>query len=98
MNAPAVLFGLALCLAAFTVARALLAPRRSSAARAGDLCRSFGLDPAQYRVLGADVGGYPTPFSIRADGLIGRPDAVFISNDGGVVVVGEIKSRNHRCC
>ena len=78
MNAPAVLFGLALCLAAFTVARALLAPRRSSAARAGDLCRSFGLDPAQYRVLGADVGGYPTPFSIRADGLIGRPDAVFI--------------------
>lgn len=96
MNAPAVLFALALCLAAFTVARALLAPRRSSAARAGDLCRSFGLDPAQYRVLGADVGGYPTPFSIRADGLIGRPDAVFISNDGGVVVVGEIKSRNHR--
>ena len=57
MNAPAVLFGLALCLAAFTVARALLAPRRSSAARAGDLCRSFGLDPAQYRVLGADVDG-----------------------------------------
>ena len=81
MNAPAVLFGLALCLAAFTVARAPKPPPNV-----------VGMAV----LLGADVGGYPTPFSIRADGLIGRPDAVFIANDGGVVVVGEIKSRNHR--
>ncbi len=60
------------------------------------LCRAFALDPARYRVLGADVGGYPRKFFVRADGLIGCPDAVFISRDDTEIVCGEVKSRYHR--
>ena len=75
---------------------ALLARRRPATASAAELCRSFGLDPNRYRVPGADVGGFAVPFSIEADGLMGRPDAVFMAKDTSEVVVGELKSRYHQ--
>lgn len=71
-------------------------PRR--AARPADedtLCNSFRLSPSHYRVLGADVGGYPVQFNVRADGLIGRPDVVFMSYSADEVVCGEVKSRHY---
>jgi len=75
---------------------ALVRRRRSSTVSAAELCRAFGLDPVRYRVLGADVGGFRVPFDVRADGLIGRPDAVFRAKDRDEVVVGEVKSRRHQ--
>jgi hypothetical protein len=75
---------------------ALLARRRPATASAAEVCRSFGLDPTRYRVPGSDVGGFAVPFSIEADGLMGRPDAVFMSRDNSEVVVGEVKSRHHQ--
>jgi hypothetical protein len=74
-------------------------PQSSTAASPADdqaLCRAFALDPQRYRVLGADVGGYPRKFYIRADGLIGCPDAVFLSHDDLEIVCGEVKARHHR--
>ena len=88
--------GLAVLALLVVVALGRQALHRPSAARAEDLCRSFGLDPARYRVLGADVGDFATPFGVNADGLIGRPDAVFISCDRAEVIIGEVKSRHHR--
>jgi hypothetical protein len=93
MNSAVVLTVLALLVVVAAGWRAL---HRLPAARAEDLCRSFGLDPARYRVLGADVGNFATPFGVQADGLIGRPDAVFISCDRAEVIIGEVKSRHHR--
>jgi hypothetical protein len=93
MNLAVALTVLALLVVVATGWRAL---HRPPAARAANLCRSFGLDRARYRVLGADVGNFATPFGVQADGLIGRPDAVFISHDGTEIVVGEVKSRRHR--
>jgi len=93
MNSAVALSVLALLVVVAAGWRAL---HRPPAARAEDLCRSFGLDPAGYRVLGADVGEFARPFGVRADGLIGRPDAVFLSRDGTEVIVGEVKSRHHR--
>ena len=97
MTRPELLIQLAVVLGLVTLALfALLARRRPSAASATELCRSFGLDPARYRVLGADVGGFLVTFDVLADGLIGRPDAVFAAKDGSEVVVGEVKSRLHK--
>lgn len=96
MTRPEWLIPLALVMLAFLAAVALFTRRRASSATAAELCRSFGLDPARYRVLGADVGGFAVPFNVRADGLIGRPDAVFSANDGSEVVVGEVKARLHK--
>jgi hypothetical protein len=89
-------------LAALLLVLAVLLLRRARpaqpASHADDeaLCRAFGLEPGRYRVLGADVGAYPRKFYVRADGLIGCPDAVFLSDDDDEVVCGEVKSRHHR--
>jgi hypothetical protein len=42
------------------------------------------------------VGAYPVKFFVRADGLIGCPDAVFLSYDDDELVCGEVKSRQYR--
>lgn len=92
---------LGLVLASLFLLAALLFRRgkpATPAAHADDeaLCRAFGLDPGRYRVLGADVGAYPVKFFVRADGLIGCPDAVFLSDDDDELVCGEVKSRQYR--
>ena len=67
--------------------------RRRARARADDLARAFDLDPRRVRLLGADVGGLRRPVWLRTRDILGVPDAVFESLDGGEVIVGEVKSR-----
>jgi hypothetical protein len=77
------------------VALALLAWRaRRPAPTEARLAAEFGLPPAGYRVLGADVGGYERQYLVEADGLRGLPDAVFESSNE--LVVGDVKTRRFR--
>jgi hypothetical protein len=58
------------------------------------LAAEFGLPPAGYRLLGADVGGHARPYFLEADGLRGVPDAVFEAPDE--LLVGDVKARHFR--
>lgn len=69
------------------------AARRSTA---DELFTMFGLDPDQYEVLGYDLGRRPRKVFLRADGLVGVPDALFRHRGDRHLVIGEFKSRRYR--
>ena len=98
----ALLWGALLAVALFLVVRvhrwwtAPSKPRPSSDPPGARLCRRFGLDPAIYNVIGADIGGLCRVHWLEGDGLRGKPDAVFKHKDSGAVIVGEAKSRRYR--
>jgi hypothetical protein len=51
--------------------------------------------PSDFRVVGADMGQAQKPIYLRADGLMGGPDALFHSSSRNHWVVGEYKSRRY---
>lgn len=59
-----------------------------------ELVGMFGLPP-DYRVLGTDLGGSKEQLTLRADGLIGKPDSAFHSSRRNHWVAGEYKSRKY---
>ncbi len=67
--------------------------RRRYSAR---ICRRWGLDPARVRVVASDLGRHRATWSLRADGLVGNPDALFRDRANGRLIVGEAKSRHYR--
>ena len=58
------------------------------------ICDVFGLSSRKYQVLGTDLGDAENPYYLKADGLVGAPDAVFEGKHD--IVVGEAKSRHFR--
>lgn len=60
------------------------------------LCEQFGLDPAEYELVGSDLGGSDDKVWLRTGQLIGVPDAVFRHRRGLEIVIGEVKSRYYR--
>lgn len=60
------------------------------------ICRRWGLDPAHVRVIASDLGRHRATWSLRADGLVGNPDALFRDRTSGRFIVGEAKSRHYR--
>lgn len=75
---------------------ALYFSRRKKLSRSDRYCRLFRLPPEKYQLLGTDLGGGNDKIVLRADGLIGAPDAVFKRLADGHIVVGEAKRRRHR--
>ncbi|HRP05612.1 MAG TPA: hypothetical protein PLV87_11935, partial [Opitutaceae bacterium] len=69
---------------------------RSRLSAADHVFRLFGLNPAEYELVGYDLGNRPRKLFLRADGLVGVPDAVFRHRTDGHVVIGEFKSRSYR--
>ena len=80
-------------LAMLGVAIALHVRRRRYSAR---ICRRWGLDPASVRVIASDLGRHRASWSLRADGLVGNPDALFRDRGNGRLIVGEAKSRHYK--
>lgn len=58
--------------------------------------RLFGLNTSEYELLGYDLGSRPKKVFLRADGLVGVPDAVFKHRADHHVLIGEFKSRAYR--
>ena len=58
------------------------------------ICRRWGLDPARVRVIASDLGRHRSTWSLRADGLVGKPDVIFRDRTARCLVVGEAKSRH----
>ena len=60
------------------------------------ICRRWGLDPARVRVIASDLGRHRATWSMRADGLVGNPDAIFRDRTSRRLIVGEAKSRHYQ--
>jgi len=87
----AFLFPVALvALVVIAIARALSPPR------AKRICKEFGLDPKTHKLLGDDLGQKRGRIFLRADGVVGVPDAVFRDTAHDSLVIGEAKSRRFR--
>ena len=91
---PALLAILAMVvLAIATTSIALHARRKRYTER---ICRRWGLDPARVRVIASDLGRHRASWSLRADGLVGNPDAIFRDRATRRLIVGEAKSQHYR--
>lgn len=71
----------------------LFVSRSRSQARNHRMCILFGLDPSEYDLLGSDLGGGRDKVYLRANGVVGVPDAVFRHRRTRHIVVGEAKKR-----
>lgn len=60
------------------------------------LCKDFGLNPNDYQVLSSDLGGKKTKVWLRADGVVGVPDAIIQHRRNKNIIIGEAKSRHFR--
>lgn len=69
---------------------------RGRRSRSERMCRLFKLDPDQYELVGSDLGGSKKKIFLRADGVVGVPDAVFRHRTDKSIVVGEAKRRRFR--
>jgi len=73
----------------------LLLTHSAPADHAGILER-FNLDPKDYVLMAADVGGYSKKIRLSANGAHGDPDALIRARVGDELIVGEVKSRAYR--
>jgi hypothetical protein len=73
----------------------LLSSRTPPASNVGILQR-FDLDPNQYVLMAADVGGYSKKIRLAANGVHGDPDALIRARQGDELIVGEVKSRAYK--
>ena len=85
------LIGAILCVYA-----AVLLYQKNAESRSSRICRLFDLDPQEYSLIGSDLGGSADKLFLRADGVVGAPDAIFRHNESGTIVVGEAKRRRYR--
>lgn len=69
------------------------AQRWRSETRGSRICQLFGLDPAEYELVGTDLGGSKDKVYLKGDGLAGVPDAVFRHRSTRAILIGEAKSR-----
>lgn len=60
------------------------------------LLKRFGLDPAEWRVLGHDLGRGGNPYGVRALGLIGKPDFVAQHRRRKILKVFDYKHRTFK--
>jgi hypothetical protein len=74
----------------------LMLAYRGRRSRSERLCRLFKLDPDEYELVGSDLGGSKKKIFLRADGIVGVPDAVFRHRSDKSIVVGEAKRRRYR--
>jgi len=71
----------------------VVAYRRQSTSRSDRLCQLFDLEPGKHQLIGSDLGGSKDKVFLRADGVVGAPDAVFRRIEDRSIVIGEAKRR-----
>ncbi len=62
---------------------------------ASRICRRWGLDPGDVKVLSSDLGRHRSDRRLLADGLVGAPDVLFRDRRRRLIIVGEAKSRHY---
>jgi len=82
-----------LVLAILAVLVLVYAQRWRSESHGARICRLFGLDPAEFELVGTDLGGSKDKVYLKGDGLAGVPDAVFRHRSTRAILIGEAKSR-----
>lgn len=82
-----------LVLAAFALYAVFKHSRRSAADKVFEL---FSVDPAEYELLGFDLGDGSQKITLKGLGLIGAPDALFCRLSDGRLLVGDFKTRRFR--
>lgn len=70
----------------------VLFSRRGRTPRSG-ICKLFQLDPSKYQLLATDLGDGSKKIFLSGDGIVGVPDAIFLSSIDDRIVIGEAKTR-----
>lgn len=68
--------------------------RGDNKSQSASLCDVFELPATEYTLIGTDLGGSENRVFLRADQVVGVPDAIFRGR--GSIIIGEAKSRHYR--